>query len=236
MSFILWDYVISFDDEVNLFWSSRRSWIKFLFFVNRYLGLILRLWDALSERYELNYSTCGAAARRSSKEILCVFVDPESIIYVTIQLVVIGIILILRVWVITGNQRWILWSFFGLLACTASVSVVLFVLNLRSTEATVIHFVLSLVFEGTIFTAAAYHGIKDWRNRRSLLSSGGDTLQPSPEPIMQLMFQDSVIYFLTALLALPQGVTGPSSRYTRSVGRLPSRGLKKKFYINFFLH
>ncbi|KAK0202330.1 hypothetical protein DFS33DRAFT_885173 [Desarmillaria ectypa] len=47
-SFILWDYLISIDDEVNLFWSSRRSWIKFLFCVNRYLGLFLRFWDLIS--------------------------------------------------------------------------------------------------------------------------------------------------------------------------------------------
>ncbi len=33
-----------------------------------------------------------------------------------------------------------------------------------------------------------------------------------------------------------QGVTGPSSQYTRSVSRSPSRGLKKKYHIKFFLH
>ncbi|PBK87105.1 hypothetical protein ARMGADRAFT_1016856, partial [Armillaria gallica] len=48
-SLILWDYLITLDDEITLFWFSRRSWIKFLFFANRYIGLVLRIWDVIWE-------------------------------------------------------------------------------------------------------------------------------------------------------------------------------------------
>ncbi|KAK0202329.1 hypothetical protein DFS33DRAFT_885203 [Desarmillaria ectypa] len=105
--------------------------------------------------------------------------------YVMIQLAVIEMILVLRVWVITGNQRWILWSFFGFI------------------EAGVAQFTLALLFEGIIFAATAHRRIQDLQDWRSLLSSNGDALRLSPKPIMQLMFQDSVLYFLTVVCALP---------------------------------
>ncbi|KAK0215094.1 hypothetical protein IW262DRAFT_263456 [Armillaria fumosa] len=201
-SFIVWDYLISIDDEVDLFWCSRRSWIKFLFFVNRYLGLFLRIWDVIRERYKLKYSTCGVA--RSSKEIRCLLIYPESIIYVTIQFAVIGSILVLRIWAIMGRQRCILLTFFGLLVCTTSISVVLyFILDPESVEAIVLRFVLALLFEAAFFAPAAHRGIKQLRHWRSLLSSSGGTFQVNPKPIMQLILQDSFLYFLTVLGALP---------------------------------
>ncbi|KAK0199248.1 hypothetical protein DFS33DRAFT_1388858 [Desarmillaria ectypa] len=76
--------------------------------------------------------------------------------YVMIQLAVIEMILVLRVWVITGNQRWILWSFFGFF-CTSSTSIALYlVLNNASIEAGVAQFTLALLFEGIIFAATQH--------------------------------------------------------------------------------
>ncbi|KAK0452762.1 uncharacterized protein EV420DRAFT_1482070 [Desarmillaria tabescens] len=115
-SLILWDYLISIDDEV---WQS-------LTVVMRITTDKIAILDFSSDFGMLleKNMRCGTAG--PSKEFRCLLVHPESIIYVAIQLVVIGIILVLRVWVITGNQRCILWSFFGLLFCTTSASVALF--------------------------------------------------------------------------------------------------------------
>ncbi|PBK60597.1 hypothetical protein ARMSODRAFT_1090184 [Armillaria solidipes] len=226
--------------QVDLFWSSRRSWIKFLFFVNRYLGLFLRFWDVIRERYKgykLKHSTCGAVLSpeaKASKEIRCLLVYPESIIYVTIRFVVMGIILVLRVWQIMGRQCCILWTFLGWLVCTASASVVLyFVLNLESVEAIVLRFMLALLFEAAIFIAAAHRGIKQLRNWRALLSSSGSTFELNPKPIMQLIFQDLLLYFLTVLGALPimsfldtqLGLTIISITVTRMLLRLRRQAL-----------
>ncbi|KAK0466700.1 hypothetical protein IW261DRAFT_1520705, partial [Armillaria novae-zelandiae] len=63
-SLILWDYLVTLDDEITLFWFSRQSWIKFLFFSNRYIGLLLRIWDIVWEclgNYDepLSYNLCN---------------------------------------------------------------------------------------------------------------------------------------------------------------------------------
>ncbi|KAK0188350.1 hypothetical protein F5146DRAFT_662424 [Armillaria mellea] len=120
------------------------------------------------------------------------------------QLVVMGSILVLRAWPIMGRRGCILWAFFGLLVCIASGSVVLyFILNPESVEAIVLRFMLALLFEAAIFATAAHRGIKQLGNWRSLLSFSGGAFQLNPKPIMQLIFQDSLLYFLTVLGALP---------------------------------
>ncbi|PBK58192.1 hypothetical protein ARMSODRAFT_1028455 [Armillaria solidipes] len=45
---VLWEYLVTFDDEADLFWSSKLSWIKCLFFANRYLIIALRIWDIIA--------------------------------------------------------------------------------------------------------------------------------------------------------------------------------------------
>ncbi|PBK64413.1 hypothetical protein ARMSODRAFT_1023272 [Armillaria solidipes] len=45
---LLWEYLVTVYDEVDLFWSSKLSWIKCLFFVNRYLIIALRIWDIIA--------------------------------------------------------------------------------------------------------------------------------------------------------------------------------------------
>ena len=41
------------------------------------------------------------------------------------QLLVIESILILRIWAIMGKKLWIMWTFFGLLVCSTTTSIVL---------------------------------------------------------------------------------------------------------------
>ncbi len=69
------------------------------------------------------YGTCHLLSCITSVTILRIYVCDVS--PVTPQLFVIESILVLRVWAIMGKRRRILWTFFGLLACTTAVSIVL---------------------------------------------------------------------------------------------------------------
>ncbi|KAK0432671.1 hypothetical protein EV421DRAFT_1496194 [Armillaria borealis] len=134
---IFWDYLITLDDEITLFWFSRTSWIKFLFFANRYMGLVLRIWDIIWKHLEnaylpligqdepFPYNLCENAGSPRAYEACVIGTESDSVLYVTIQLLVVESILVLRIWAIMGKRRWILWTFSGLLACSTTASVML---------------------------------------------------------------------------------------------------------------
>ncbi|KAK0468793.1 hypothetical protein IW261DRAFT_1517415 [Armillaria novae-zelandiae] len=245
-SLIFWDYLITLDDEITFFWSSRRSWIKFLFFANRYMGLLLRVWDIIWEILEVMFATPDFYGPSSSEPIVqkedflihlsCYFIadisgsveayeacfvwiNSGSVLYVSMQLLVIESILILRIWVMTGKRRWALWTYFGLLICSTTASIVLSVclpaagnsmligddINFVMTFTTTwVYGAPTLIFEAIIFGSAAYHGIKASGGLRPLLlRSMGGPFWNGPKPIIRLVFQGSVLYFITVLLSLP---------------------------------
>ncbi|PBK60595.1 hypothetical protein ARMSODRAFT_721351 [Armillaria solidipes] len=197
---VTWDYLISIDDEVALFWSSRRTLIKFLFFVNRYLGIFLRIWEMFIFQYSLVHDICGIDVAVFRPFNACyMFIDPESIIYVGIQLVVMNIIMVVRAWVIMGKQHRVLWTLFGLL--TISASVVISVLPMHD-RTNYFYFLPNVFFEVTIFAVVAYHEINYLRNSRALQPSCAGISQPRIRPIMQLMFEDSILYFVIIIAVL----------------------------------
>ncbi|KAK0474692.1 hypothetical protein EDD18DRAFT_1367506 [Armillaria luteobubalina] len=198
-SLIFWDYLITLDDEITLFWFSRRSWIKFLFFVNRYMGLLLRIWDIICEILkgadELFFDhLCGKVMSEGAYEVCSGGIQPNSILYFSMQIFVIESILVLRIWAIMGKLRWILWTFFGLLVCSTTISIVLslhFFASIVLSEHSLMimstwrYAIPTLIFEAIIFASAAYHGVK---------ASGG--LRP-------LLLQSSVLYFIAVLCSYP---------------------------------
>ncbi|KAK0442415.1 hypothetical protein EV421DRAFT_2019530, partial [Armillaria borealis] len=233
---IIWDYLISIDDEIALFWSSRRSWIKFLFFLNRYLGIFLRIWDMFLVRYNLDLHICGPFRLFGWTEACYLFISPESVIYVSIQLIVMEIILVVRAWAIMGRQRRVLWTFLGLLTFSTIASLVLCFLQIASADSTYNFYFLPTVFlEAILFTAVAYHAFTYLRNLRSLQSSCSGALQPRLRPIMRLMFEDSILYFviITAVLtivpfspaSLPLSFSVASITATRMLLRLRKQDL-----------
>ncbi|PBK64393.1 hypothetical protein ARMSODRAFT_471602 [Armillaria solidipes] len=213
-SLILWDYLITLDDEITLFCFSRRSWIKFLFFANRYMGLVLRIRDIVEEHLNNTddpmgfYNPCRRVMPEAYKAC-AVSTESDSVLYVIPQLLVMESILILRVWAIMGKRRWILWTFFGLLACTTAVSIVLnlsFLMDTLNMLTPSLRYVLpTLIFEAIIFTAAAYHGFKVSGGMKSLLSLSKGPFQHGPKPIMRLIFQGSVLYFMSVLCSPTYG-------------------------------
>ncbi|KAJ8088592.1 hypothetical protein PM082_013835 [Marasmius tenuissimus] len=43
----MWDWLLSFQDEVDLIWSSKTSFINFLFIFNRYFNMFCRHVDSV---------------------------------------------------------------------------------------------------------------------------------------------------------------------------------------------
>ncbi|PBK64392.1 hypothetical protein ARMSODRAFT_471557 [Armillaria solidipes] len=206
-SLIFWDYLITLDDEITLFWFSRRSWIKFLFFANRYMGLILRIWDIIWEHLEdadntFSYFLCGQVISSiDAIEACLVATESGSVLYVTMQLFVIESILVLRVWAIMGRRRWILWTFFGLLVCSTA-TLIMFNVHFFMVLGTFKYTMPTLIFDVIIFVSAAYHVIKVSGGLRSLLLRSKGPFRYGPKPILCLVFQGSVLYFMVCFSVL----------------------------------
>ncbi|SJL12054.1 uncharacterized protein ARMOST_15474 [Armillaria ostoyae] len=224
--------------KITLFWFSRRSWIKFLFFANRYMGLILRMWDIVWKHLEnadelflhdLHRCVGNAITATSLRAYNACLVATESscVLYVTIQLLVVESILVLRIWAIMGKRWWILWTFFGLLACSTTASIMLSIYIFGGSVAFV-YSIPTLVFEVIIFIAAAYHGIKESGGLRSLLLRS-----KGPFRYGRLVFQGSVLYFIAVLCSLPfmafldprLGITIMSVTINHMLLRLRKQGL-----------
>ncbi|PBK87083.1 hypothetical protein ARMGADRAFT_1066167 [Armillaria gallica] len=242
-SLILWDYLITLDDEITLLWFSRRSWIKFLFFANRYTGLVLRIRDIVEEHLNNTddsmgfYNPCQRVMPEEAYNACVVGTESDSVLYVTLQLLVVESILVLRVWAIMGKRRRILWTFFGLLACTTAVSIVLnlsFLVDALNMSTPSLRYVIpTLIFEAIIFSAVAYHGFKVSGGMKSLLLLSKAPFQHGPKPIIRLIFQGSVLYFISVLCSLPLialvdsrlGLTIMSVTMTHMLLRLRKEGL-----------
>ncbi|KAK0474438.1 hypothetical protein IW261DRAFT_1498983 [Armillaria novae-zelandiae] len=228
-SLIFWDYLITLDDEITLFWSSRRSWIKFLFFANRYIGLLLRVWNIIAMILGIifgrpNPSLESSIARKEdflyhlyvnmpesfqAFEACLVSVDSGSVIYVSMQLLVIESILVLRIWAIMGKRRWVLWTFCGLLVCSTATSIMLSVhffffapivpiVDDMTVTTTWLYAIPTLLFEAIIFGSAAYHGIKASGGLRPLLLRSKGPFRYGPKPILRLVFQVSSLNMYTS--------------------------------------
>ncbi|KAK0432662.1 hypothetical protein EV421DRAFT_2023907 [Armillaria borealis] len=205
---VLWEYLLNIDDEVQTVLS--RCLLLVLKKIINQISL-LRVDHGGTRIATSNYFSefgmpslvgyiCGP--NYNPHNICSLVINPELILYVTIQLFVIESILVLRVWTITGKKRRILWTLFGLLVCTTSASIVLCYI-FETGNTTFLYFFPTVLFEVAIFSPAAHFGIKHLRDLRSLQSSRTRALRLSPIPIMQLMFRDSVLYFVTILCALP---------------------------------
>ncbi|PBL00069.1 hypothetical protein ARMGADRAFT_528884 [Armillaria gallica] len=225
---IIWEYLISIDDEVAFFWSSRRSWIKFLFFVNRYLGIFLRIWNMFIYQYGLVHYICGIAAYQPFN-VCYLFIDPESMIYAGIQLVVMKIIMTIRAWAIMGKRHRVLWTFFSLLTLSATVMIIVLPPENH------FYFLPDVLFEVIVFAVVAYHEIRYLRNSRSLQSLCAKVSRPRTRSIMQLMFEDSILYFVVIITVLmivpfmtdtmPLGLSVASITVTRMLLRLRKQAL-----------
>lgn len=87
-----WDYVITFKDEVNYAWRGKKSWVFFLFLLNRYCPLPYLIWAFFAHWWPgFTQEACDRTA----------FVG---IAYYSFATLFAQIILTLRVYVVTGRN------------------------------------------------------------------------------------------------------------------------------------
>ncbi|KAK0452767.1 uncharacterized protein EV420DRAFT_1482076 [Desarmillaria tabescens] len=198
-SLISWDYLITFDDELE---------DHTILVFKKIVDQVFILYKSLSGTHssDFGYHLCILSDAIISGYWIYVLLDEvlvntlcylgtfsESLIYVTLQLFIIESILVLRIWAIMGKQRWILWTFFGLLACSTSTSIVISLYFATGTGC-LVYGILTLIYETIIFISAAYYGIKELGGIRSLLLGHMVLLAYGPRPIMCLLFQVLVVF------------------------------------------
>ncbi|KAH7100819.1 hypothetical protein BKA62DRAFT_705712 [Auriculariales sp. MPI-PUGE-AT-0066] len=49
LAVLVWDYILTFADEVKYIWHGRKSWPAFLFFVNRYFPIFAMSFNAAAQ-------------------------------------------------------------------------------------------------------------------------------------------------------------------------------------------
>ncbi|KAK0224428.1 hypothetical protein EDD85DRAFT_981988 [Armillaria nabsnona] len=227
LTLLLWEYLITVDDEIDLFWSSKLSWIKCLFFVNRDLVIGLRVWDTICGYFPVSILPLRAAPSNASDGFWIVpslapitsitswrlrqlFLNPESVVYamVTIQILVMESIIILRLWAITGRRGVLLTFFCFLLFLNAAATLVVYftVTNdvpVGDQDLTLYSWLSMLLFEVIVFLTTIFYGLREVKATKILTQVRQNF---GPKPIMGLLLRDSVFYFLIVLCcALVQG-------------------------------
>ncbi|KAJ7779916.1 hypothetical protein B0H16DRAFT_728275 [Mycena metata] len=89
---LLYDHILCFPQEVELMWKSRWGIAKIIYLWNRYFSLVV----LSSERSALRMCIGWLQVQASSSTVLIATVD---------------FVLMLRVWILYGRQRWMMWCF-----------------------------------------------------------------------------------------------------------------------------
>jgi len=64
LALLLWDFLLTFEDERTLFWNKSRTWVTYLFFWNRYNGLLVTIIGAVVlATPDLSDKLCGSWLR-----------------------------------------------------------------------------------------------------------------------------------------------------------------------------
>ncbi|PBL00067.1 hypothetical protein ARMGADRAFT_1026142 [Armillaria gallica] len=191
---VIWDYLISIEDEVGA--SDSPVSIATLGYFSEFEICSLVRYDLLTSRPR--YGPFGPLpTMRSWKGACYLFINPDFLIYVGIQLIVMEGIMVIRAWAIMGRQHRVLWTFLGLLTFSTIASLVIYVLPTENADSTYYFYFLPTVFlEAILFAVVAYHAIKYRRHSTSPQLSCAGISQPRISPIIRLMFEDSILYFV----------------------------------------
>ncbi|CAK5281741.1 unnamed protein product [Mycena citricolor] len=120
LAFYVWEYLITFDDEVRYIWTKPRKWVKFVFVFLRYFPFALILSNRILTDKVFNGATISYAALRAW------YVAQVAVAHLAMTGV--EIIMMTRVYALYRNNRWIGWGFVLLwIAETVVVLVGLFV-------------------------------------------------------------------------------------------------------------
>ncbi|KAJ7274802.1 hypothetical protein C8J57DRAFT_236282 [Mycena rebaudengoi] len=94
---LIYDHIVCFPDEVELMWKSRWRFAKIIYLFNRYFSLISIC---------LNTTVILREITTSSVRWLKVQGSTSTVVIATVDLV-----LMVRVWILYGRRRWLVWLF-----------------------------------------------------------------------------------------------------------------------------
>ncbi|KAK0202334.1 hypothetical protein DFS33DRAFT_1339262 [Desarmillaria ectypa] len=202
---IVWEYCITLDDEINFFWFSKLSWIKCLFFANRYIRVVLQVGNIIITELGDTRCLCPDAMdswkvyNSTAAHVYYFLSCPTSVVYVQLQVLVMESILTLRVWAMSGRRRSVIYvlSFFLLLSTGTSAFLVV---GDETFLSAVIYWIPMLLFEFLLFLTAAIHGLRGVKITR-ILTQARDNF--GPKPIMRLLLRESVLYFAVVACCYP---------------------------------
>ncbi|SJL12051.1 uncharacterized protein ARMOST_15470 [Armillaria ostoyae] len=172
---VLWEYLVTFDDEADLFWSSKLSWIKCLFFANRYLIIALRIWDIIATIQ---------------------IVVMESILVLGVWAIAgrRGFLLWFFFCLLFLNMG----ATLGILFAAPTMTVTFFIES--PSVWMLFDWLPMLLFELIMFMTAAFYGVRGVKSTNILTQVRQNF---GPKPIMALLLRDSVFYFLIVLCCFP---------------------------------
>ncbi|KAJ7604297.1 hypothetical protein DFH06DRAFT_1254985 [Mycena polygramma] len=97
LSLVAFDHLITFQDEVELMWKSRICTTSVVYLWNRYFTLLALIIDA-----------CVMLSPFKSNTVCISFFNGEAV-YSTLILATVDFVLVLRVWILYGKNRWLLY-------------------------------------------------------------------------------------------------------------------------------
>jgi len=211
--FLLYDHILTFDDEVRLVWSADTTLPKVLFLINRYfvpLVMILRTNDS-----------SGLALIQLS-DTFCKYDMDISLFIGMISIAVSNFLVLLRVWVLwERNRRLMAWTAAAFLVAQIAAFTICSVVVSRMTRFAVYdldyfaciltekdHFTIAtlwipgLVFEVLVFVVVWWNALDRPRLQSNIILS-------------QVLFREGTIYFLVLfslrVLNLVLGIVAPVS-------------------------
>ncbi|KAF8879500.1 hypothetical protein BD779DRAFT_1803361 [Infundibulicybe gibba] len=115
LTVLVWDHILTFNDEIEYIWKGKKGPIIYLFILNRYfapLGFVLNLFAYLSPVWTVNRSALFLCAH---------FVRYEGCT-VAIAVEVVGLMMLLRISALYTEQRWITYGLAVLLIIETAVN------------------------------------------------------------------------------------------------------------------
>ncbi|KAK0224433.1 hypothetical protein EDD85DRAFT_795872 [Armillaria nabsnona] len=178
---ILWEYIITVDDEIDLFW-------------NRYLTIALRM---------LSRSTSCDRRKPYPSDCLCrLILSPDSVVrvltltfraIVTVQILVMEGILVLRLWAITGRRAFLLGFFCCLLFPSMAATLGIYFFHTTTAPVRLYNWLSMLLFEFIVFLTAVFYGVRGVKATKILTQVRENF---GPKPMKGMLLRDSVFYFL----------------------------------------
>ncbi|KAJ7497369.1 hypothetical protein FB451DRAFT_228830 [Mycena latifolia] len=106
--FLVWENLITFDDEVEYIWPKpRTAWVKSVFLFLRYFPLVVQLCNRILDEEVVQQDRLGESALRAWYI--------SQVVVAHLCMMGVEFVMMVRVYALYHNNRWVGWGFGGLL-------------------------------------------------------------------------------------------------------------------------